>query len=125
MGGLAQNRAAGLPRPLTDAGAVRLSPDREQLCLQRPAARHGAPLIHRSAPTLGELTMTAREKGMLTKDSVSLLPCFYFVEVSFRSTRRAQRGWSCRQPLRGARAQLPKAGAVIYAVSLSPFWCVD
>ncbi|RVE59156.1 hypothetical protein OJAV_G00201490 [Oryzias javanicus] len=25
--------------------------------------------------------MTAREKGMLTKDSVSLLPCFYFVEL--------------------------------------------
>lgn len=27
------------------------------------------------------LTMSAREKGILTKDSVSLLPCFYFVEV--------------------------------------------
>lgn len=25
--------------------------------------------------------MSAREKGTLTKDSVSLLPCFYFVEV--------------------------------------------
>ena len=26
--------------------------------------------------------MSVREKGILTKDSVSLLPCFYFVEVS-------------------------------------------
>lgn len=25
--------------------------------------------------------MSSREKGALTKDSVSLLPCFYFVEV--------------------------------------------
>ncbi|KAK2886305.1 phospholipid phosphatase-related protein type 4 [Channa argus] len=29
----------------------------------------------------GGLTMSAREKGILTKDSVSLLPCFYFVEL--------------------------------------------
>ncbi|CAB1456987.1 unnamed protein product [Pleuronectes platessa] len=28
------------------------------------------------------LTMSVREKGILTKDSVSLLPCFYFVEDS-------------------------------------------
>lgn len=28
--------------------------------------------------------MSAREKGPLTKDSVSLLPCFYFVEVGSR-----------------------------------------
>ncbi|XP_077411090.1 phospholipid phosphatase-related protein type 4 [Vanacampus margaritifer] len=27
------------------------------------------------------LAMSAREKGILTKDSVSLLPCFYFVEL--------------------------------------------
>ncbi len=31
----------------------------------------------------GGLTMSAREKGILTKDSVSLLPCFYFVEVGW------------------------------------------
>uniref|UniRef100_A0A3Q3N9D9 Phospholipid phosphatase-related protein type 3 n=1 Tax=Mastacembelus armatus TaxID=205130 RepID=A0A3Q3N9D9_9TELE len=29
----------------------------------------------------GGLTMSAKEKGILTKDSVSLLPCFYFVEL--------------------------------------------
>ncbi|XP_077364461.1 phospholipid phosphatase-related protein type 4 [Festucalex cinctus] len=29
----------------------------------------------------GGLAMSAREKGILTKDSVSLLPCFYFVEL--------------------------------------------
>lgn len=60
-------------------------------------ARHGALLIptarreelshssRRRAPDpIGMIrgpTMSAREKGALTKDSVSLLPCFYFVEV--------------------------------------------
>lgn len=31
--------------------------------------------------TFGGPIMSARDKGILTKDSVSLLPCFYFVEV--------------------------------------------
>lgn len=34
--------------------------------------------------------MSARDKGVLTKDSVSLLPCFYFVEVSLGSELRTR-----------------------------------
>ena len=44
-------------------------------------------------------TMSAREKGIPTKDSVSLLPCFYFVEVGrccmlLSNNPPAQWGWS-------------------------------
>lgn len=33
-----------------------------------------------------------RQKGKVTKDSVTLLPCFYFVEVSGRCAQRAAPG---------------------------------
>ncbi|TNN36290.1 hypothetical protein EYF80_053547 [Liparis tanakae] len=102
---LVGGRAHGAERP----GAVisrRAARVRGETAGQR-APRHGALLTpaqlapHPPLPglRLGSLpvwilrgpAMSAREKGPLTKDSVSLLPCFYFVEVGSR-----------RMPLRGS-----------------------
>lgn len=47
----------------------------------------------------GGPTMSAREKGTPTKDSVSLLPCFYFVEVG-----------SCCMLLTDSRSASPSSG---------------
>ncbi|KAG7219556.1 hypothetical protein INR49_006987 [Caranx melampygus] len=39
------------------------------------------PVLHRHSSAPRGPNMSAREKGVPTKDSVSLLPCFYFVEL--------------------------------------------
>lgn len=63
-----------------------------------------------------------RQKGKVTKDSVTLLPCFYFVEVSGRYAERAGRGLAAgagsgAEPIRGERGA--PAGSGLASV-LSP-----
>lgn len=67
------------PRCTQRHGALLIPTGRQERSAILPSSHIGSVAI------TGGLTMSARAKGILTKDSVSLLPCFYFVEV----------GWCC------------------------------